>query len=149
MGRSIHWGIIGCGDVAEVKSGPAFHLVANSSLINVTQHNGSKAKDFAERHQVPHWTDTAQDIIENKDIDAVYIATRPSSKLSYTLAALAVDKHAYLEKPMAMDIAEAQQIYDAVALYRRKLPAFLKVKELLENKPVGSTTLADIKILQP
>ena len=118
--------------------------------------NGAKAKNFAERQQVPHWTDTAQNILENKDIDAVYIPTPPSSHLSYTLAALAAGKHVYLEKPMA--IAEAQQICDAVsqsrakltvAHYRRKLPAFLKVKELLENKSIGSITLADIKILQP
>lgn len=158
MERSIHWGIIGCGDVAEVKSGPAFQLEANSSLISVMRRNGAKAKDFAERHQVPHWTDTAQDILENKDIDAVYIATPPSSHLSYTLAALAAGKHVYLEKPMAMDTVEAQQICDAVsqssakltvAHYRRKLPAFLKVKELLENKAIGSITHADIQILQP
>ena len=154
----VHWGIIGCGDVAEVKSGPAFQGVENSSLISVMRRNGPKAKDFAERHQVPHWTDNANAILENKDITAVYIATPPSTHLKYALAALAAGKHVYLEKPMALDTNEAQQICDAaakskakltVAHYRRKLPAFLKVQELLENTTIGNITHADIQILQP
>ena len=154
----INWGIIGCGDVAEVKSGPAFQLVENSTLISVMRRDGTKAKDFAKRHQVPQWTDNADEIIEHKNINAVYIATPPSTHSKYALKALAAGKHVYLEKPMALDAIQAQQICDAVdkskakltvAHYRRELPAFLKIREFLKNSAIGSITHADIQILQP
>ncbi|TLP79254.1 Gfo/Idh/MocA family protein [Maribacter sp. ACAM166] len=156
--NKINWGIIGCGDVAEVKSGPAFQQVENSNLVSVMRRNVVKAKSFAERHNVPHWTTNTEDICTNKAIDAVYIATPPSTHLKYTMQALKAGKHVYLEKPMALDSEQAKQICDAinnssskltVAHYRRKLPAFLKVKELLSQKKIGEITHIDIQILQP
>ncbi|HDZ07425.1 hypothetical protein LCGC14_0119210 [marine sediment metagenome] len=153
----INWGIIGCGDVAEIKSGPAFQKVPHSNLIAVMRRNKEKAKDFAKRHHVPQWTSNADDILNNVDINAVYIATPPSSHLIYALQALEAGKHVYLEKPMALNATEAQQISNALekstgkltmAHYRRKLPAFLKVKELLDANSIGDIIHVDLQILQ-
>ena len=58
--NKIRWGIIGCGDVTEVKSGPAFSRVENSELIAVMRRNTEKAKDYAERHKVPKWYDDSR-----------------------------------------------------------------------------------------
>lgn len=155
--NEINWGIIGCGDVAEVKSGPAFQKVPHSNLISVMRRNEEKAKDFAKRHHVPHWTSNAEDILNNDDINAVYIATPPSTHLTYALQALDADKHVYLEKPMALNALEAQQITNALnnstskltmAHYRRKLPAFLKVKELLNTNSIGDIIHVDLQVLQ-
>jgi len=155
--NEINWGIIGCGDVAEVKSGPAFQKVPHSNLISVMRRNEEKAKDFAKRHHVPHWTSNAEDILNNDDINAVYIATPPSSHLTYTLRALEAGKHVYLEKPMALNAIEAQQIINVLgnstgkltmAHYRRKLPAFLKVKELLDINSIGDIIHVDLQVLQ-
>ncbi|MGJ8716020.1 MAG: Gfo/Idh/MocA family protein [Maribacter stanieri] len=155
--NEINWGIIGCGDVAEVKSGPAFQKVPHSNLISVMRRNEEKAKDFAKRHHVSHWTSNAEDILNNDDINAVYIATPPSSHLTYTLRALEAGKHVYLEKPMALDAIEAQQITNVLgnstgkltmAHYRRKLPAFLKVKELLDINSIGDIIHVDLQVLQ-
>jgi len=155
--KEINWGIIGCGDVAEVKSGPAFQNVANSNLLMVMRRNEAKAKDFAERHNVPFWTSNADDILSNSKIHAVYIATPPSSHLIYTLQALKAGKHVYLEKPMALNSHEAADICQALdnstgkltmAHYRRKLPAFLQVKELLENNSIGEVLHVDLQVLQ-
>ncbi|MEH6746221.1 MAG: Gfo/Idh/MocA family oxidoreductase [Maribacter arcticus] len=154
----IKWGIIGCGDVAEVKSGPAFQQVENSNLVSVMRRNTEKAKSFAVRHHVPHWTTNANDILNNKDINAVYIATPPSTHLEYALQAIHAGKHVYLEKPMTLNVEQAKQICAAVenstskltvAHYRRKLPAFLRVKALLDNRKIGEVTHVDIEILQP
>lgn len=151
------WGIIGCGDVAEVKSGPAFQKIKNSELLAVMRRDPEKAKDFALRHQVPHWYDNAEELLENSRINAVYIATPPSTHLEITLKAIAAGKNIYLEKPMALNRTEAEKISAAlsksnskltVAHYRRKLPAFIKVKELLEQKQIGEVRFADIHILQ-
>jgi predicted dehydrogenase len=53
MRNTISWGMIGCGNVTEMKSGPAFNKVENSSLVAVMRRNGEKAKDYAIRHNVP------------------------------------------------------------------------------------------------
>ncbi|WP_299781799.1 Gfo/Idh/MocA family oxidoreductase [uncultured Formosa sp.] len=153
----IVWGIIGCGDVAEVKSGPAFSILERSELKSVMRRNLAKAEDFAKRHNVKHWYNDATQILEDSEINAVYIATPPASHLQYTLDAIKVGKHVYLEKPMALNSTEAERILNAlknanvkltVAHYRRKLPAFLKVKELLEQNKIGEVLFADIQILQ-
>lgn len=154
----INWGIIGCGEVAEVKSGPAFQRVENSNLVSVMRRDAEKAKSFAVRHHVPHWSTNARDILNSNDINAVYVATPPSTHLKYALQAIQAGKHVYLEKPMALNVTQAKQICDAIekstskltiAHYRRKLPSFLKVKELLRDQKIGEVTHVDIQILQP
>jgi predicted dehydrogenase len=154
----ISWGIIGCGDVAEVKSGPAFQKAEGSGLLAVMRRDGLKAKDFAERHGVPLWYDNASNIFKNKDINAVYIATPPSTHLKYALQALKAGKDVYLEKPMVLNKEEASILYNAVkesknkltvAHYRRYLPAFLKVKSLLDENTIGELRFSDIQFLQP
>lgn len=156
--ETVKWGIIGCGDVAEVKSGPAFQNVKGSELIGVMRRNGEKAKDFAKRHGVLMWTNSAEDLLKNDEINAIYIATPPSTHLAYAKAALEAGKDVYLEKPMALTSEEAEKIVAivknsnnklSVAHYRRKLPAFKKVKKLLIENAIGSVLFADIQILQP
>lgn len=154
---NIVWGIIGCGDVAEVKSGPAFQKVENSSLLAVMRRNGAKAKDFAQRHQVPLWYDSASKILENDRINAVYIATPPSSHLDYALQALEAGKHVYLEKPMVLSTPEAEVLVEAVkksdsrlavAHYRRFMEMFVKIKELLRANTIGNISYIDLKFLR-
>lgn len=156
--EEITWGIIGCGDVAEVKSGPAFQKAENSSLLAVMRRDSKKAKSYAERHKVPLWYDDASLLLDNPEINSIYIATPPSSHLPYALKALKKGKNVYLEKPMALNASEAKEIQRtqeetgsklSIAHYRRRLPAFLKVKELLEQEALGKTLFADIQILQP
>lgn len=152
----IKWGIIGAGDVAEVKSGPAFQQVKNSELVAVMRRNGAKAKDFAERHNVPFWYDSVDEILNHPEINAVYIATPPSTHLEITKKCLQAKKFIYLEKPMTLNADEAEELNKiisendtiTVAHYRRKLLPFLKVKELIDENKIGEISFADIQILQ-
>ena len=152
----IKWGIIGCGDVAEVKSGPAFQKVANSELVAVMRRNTKKAKDFALRHSVPYYYDCVDDIINHPEINALYIATPPSTHLEIAKKCIAADKFVYIEKPMVLNAIEAEELANlvkennkiVVAHYRRNLPAFQKVKELLETHRIGKVHFSDIQILQ-
>ncbi len=154
--KTIKWGIIGCGDVAEVKSGPAFQKVANSELVAVMRRNGEKAKDFAKRHHVAFWHDSVDGILNHPEINAVYIATPPSTHLEIAKKCLDAGKFVYLEKPITIDANEAKTLAKivsenhkiVVAHYRRNLPAFLKVKELLDENSIGNVLFADIQILQ-
>ena len=145
----IRWGIIGCGDVTEVKSGPAFQQVANSRLVAVMRRDGAKAEDYARRHDVPFWSDNADAVIHHPEVNAVYIATPPGSHLEYARKVCAAGKPAYVEKPMARSHAECTQMVEAfenaglplfVAYYRRALPRFLKAKELIESGRLGTVT---------
>lgn len=156
--KSIVWGIIGSGDVTEVKSGPAFNKVKNSSLLAVMRRSSEKAEDYAFRHNVPFWYNNADDLLVNDSINSIYIATPPSSHLEYALKAIERNKNVYLEKPMALNANEAKLICDAlktsqskltVAHYRRQLPMFLKVKQLINNNEIGKIRWADIQLLQP
>lgn len=152
---TINWGIIGCGDVTEVKSGPAFNKVPNSKLIAVMRRDGEKAKDYAKRHGVPKSYTNANELINDPDINAIYVATPPLQHEEYTVAALKAGKPVYVEKPMAVDAASAKRMADAakenklsVAHYRRGQPLFMKIKELLNSNAIGEIRFVDLKFLQ-
>jgi predicted dehydrogenase len=145
----VRWGIIGCGAVTEKKSGPAFQRVPGSKLVAVMRRSSDLAADFARRHGVPRWYDDADGLLADPEVNAVYIATPPSSHLAYALRACAAGKPAYVEKPMARNHVECMKMVDAfaaarvplfVAYYRRALPRFLKAKALLDEGAIGGVT---------
>jgi predicted dehydrogenase len=154
----INWGIIGCGDVTEVKSGLAFNKVPGSSLVAVMRRDAAKAKDYAQRHGVPKWHADAQQLINDPAVNAVYVATPPSSHLQYTLAAIAAGKPVYVEKPMSTDAAAALQMAAAantnnvkltVAHYRRQQPFFQKIKEQVDTKAIGAIRQVKLELNRP
>jgi predicted dehydrogenase len=153
---TLNWGIIGCGDVTELKSGPAFNHVPNSSLYAVMRRDGEKAADYAKRHEVPVWYTVAQDLINDPKVNAIYVATPPSTHEMYTIEALKAGKPVYVEKPMALSAAECQRmgatpekygVKLTVAHYRRAMPYFIKIKELLTE--IGDLRFVNIKFYQP
>ena len=95
--RTIRWGIIGCGDVTEVKSGPAFNKINNSSLVAVMRRDIKKAADYAARHEVPKWYDDANKLINDDEVNAIYIATPPAFHEGYAIAAINAGKPVYIE----------------------------------------------------
>lgn len=152
--QRIQWGMIGCGDVTEVKSGPAFNKVPNSSLLAVMRRDAAKAEDYAMRHKVPKWYSNADELINDPEINAVYIATPPSAHLEYAMAALRAGKMVYVEKPMTTDLASAYQLQKVVketngklvvAHYRRAQPQFKKLRELIEQQVIGDIKLIRLK----
>ena len=156
--KTVRWGILGAGDVCEVKSGPAFQLAEHSELLAVMRRDSAKAEDFARRHGVSRWYDSVPDLLGDPDIDAVYIATPPRYHLEHTLASLDAGKDVYLEKPMAMNGDECRRIIQAeeasnskvaLAHYRRALPAFIKIRELIGDGTLGSVRLAELNFFLP
>jgi predicted dehydrogenase len=151
----INWGIIGVGDVCEKKSGPAFQKIKGSNLVAVMRRSGDKAKDFAQRHGVPNWTDDAEALIHNPSVNAVYIATPPDGHAHYAAMVAAAGKPVYVEKPMGRT---HQECLDMVAVcaeagvpiftayYRRMLPSYLKIKELIDKGAIGDIRFVDVKI---
>ena len=157
MTRTIRWGIIGVGDVTEVKSGPAVQQAQNSALVAVMRRKSEKARDYAQRHGVPRWYDNAVSLIADPEVDAVYIATPPYAHKEYTLAAAAAGKPVYVEKPMALNYRECQEMVLAcqeagvplwVAYYRRALPRFLRVRQLIESGAIGQARFVTVRLMQ-
>jgi len=143
---SVRWGIIGCGAVTEVKSGPPYQQTPNFRLLAVMRRNAQKAADYAERHKVPKFYTHAEKLILDPEIDAVYIATPPDTHKFYALQVAQANKPCCIEKPMAPSYADSLAIYEAfssrglplfVAYYRRSLPRFLKIKEWLDDYKIG------------
>ena len=154
----IRWGIIGCGNVTEVKSGPAYQQTEGFELVAVMRRNLDKAKDYAERHKVPKFYNDANSLINSSEVDAVYIATPPDSHLDYALQVAREGKPCCIEKPMARSYQECLQIYNAfdsagiplfIAYYRRTLPRFRKVKEWLDSGKIGTVRHLNWVLSQP
>ncbi len=151
---AIRWGIIGCGDVCEVKSGPGFQKAEGSELVAVMRRDGAKAEDYAKRHGVPKWYTDAEALIGDPGVDAVYVATPVGDHLRYALKVAEAGKPCYVEKPMARSAAECDRMVEAfeaagqplfIAYYRRKLPRFEKVKELIDGGRIGTVTSVSVR----
>jgi predicted dehydrogenase len=153
----VRWGIIGCGSVTEVKSGPGFQLATGSELVAVMRRNGELAADYAQRHNVPRWYDDAQQLIDDNEVNAVYIATPPGSHCELALQVAAAGKPAYVEKPMARHFTECRRMNEAfasaglplfVAYYRRGLPRFRTARQLIEEGRLGTITSVSYRMTQ-
>jgi predicted dehydrogenase len=149
----IKWGIIGCGNVTEVKSGPAFNRIANSELVAVMRRDGKLAEDYAIRHGIRKWYDNVDDLINDPEINAIYIATPPDVHEEYAEKAMRAGKPVYVEKPMARTAAECERMNAVsketgvplfVAYYRRSLSYFVKLKELIDSKIIGDVRFVNI-----
>lgn len=156
--NTIQWGFIGCGEATEKKSGPAFEQVQNSTVVAVMSRDAEKAKSYAQRHGIKKWYTDAQELVDDPQVNAVYIATPPSSHATFAIMAMRAGKPVYIEKPMAASyedcarinrISEQTGIPCFVAYYRRYLPYFQKVKELIQNGAVGNVINVQIHFAQP
>jgi predicted dehydrogenase len=154
----VRWGIVGCGNVTELKSGPGFQKAEGSSLVAVMRRDRAKAEDYARRHGVPRVHESANALIHDPEVDAVYIATPPSSHLDLALSVAAAGKPCLVEKPMAMTHAECVRMNEAfraagmplfVAYYRRALPRFLDVRRFLDAGAIGPVTDVHVRIAEP
>ncbi|WP_417015622.1 Gfo/Idh/MocA family protein [Alistipes sp.] len=156
--QTVRWGIVGCGDVCERKSGPPMYLTEHSELVAVMRRDGEKAADFARRHGVGRYYTDAAELIADPEVDIVYVATPPASHKELAIRALEAGKPVYVEKPMAMNHAECREMIAAaerarqplfVAYYRRALPYFRRVKELLDDGRIGTPQQVEVRYLRP
>ena len=144
--KKIRWGILGCGAVTEVKSGPAYQNTEGFEVVAVMRRDKEKAADYAKRHQVAKFYTNADELIADTEVDAVYIATPPDSHKYYALKVAEAGKPCCIEKPMAPNYQESLEVHKAfadrnlplfIAYYRRSLPRFLGVKKWLDEGAIG------------
>ena len=156
--KILKWGFIGCGEVTEKKSGPAFSEVPGSSVEAVMSRSEQKARSYAERHGIRKWYTDAQELIDDPDVNAVYIATPPSSHATFAIMAMKAGKPVYVEKPLAASyedcarinrMSEQTKVPCFVAYYRRYLPYFQKVKSIIQSGEIGEIVSVQIRFAVP
>ncbi len=156
--KQVNWGFIGCGEVTEKKSGPAFNEVEGSRVVAVMSRNADKAHSYADRHDIPKWYTDPQELIDDAEVNAVYIATPPSSHATFAIMAMKAGKPVYIEKPLAAsyeDCARINRISEQtgvpcfVAYYRRYLPYFRKVKDVISSGVIGNVVNVQIRFSVP
>ena len=156
--KILRWGFIGCGEVAEKKSGPAFNEVEGSSVVAVMSRSSERARSFAARHSIPRWYTDAQKLIDDQEVNAVYVATPPSSHATFAIMAMKAGKPVYVEKPLASnydDCARVNRVSEQtgvpcfVAYYRRYLPYFQRVKELIDSGVIGCILNVQVRFAVP
>lgn len=156
--KILKWGFIGCGEVTEKKSGPAFSEVTGSMVEAVMSRNEKNARRYAERHGINKWYTDAQEIIDDPDVNAIYIATPPSSHATFAIMAMKAGKPVYVEKPLAAnyeDCARVNRVSEEtgvpcfVAYYRRYLPYFQKVKQIVQNGTIGNVMNVQVRFAVP
>ena len=154
---TITCGIIGCGNVTERKSGSAFNKVPNSKLVAVMRRDAGKAADYAARHGVNKWYSDANELMNDPEINSIYIATPPVYHKDYAIDALKRGLNVYIEKPVTLNKQEAIEIAEvaknadgklSIAHYRRALPMFLFIKDLLDKKAIGDVRTVQIRMWQ-
>ncbi len=156
--KILKWGFIGCGEVTEKKSGPAFSEVAGSQVEAVMSRSLDKAKSYAQRHGIKKWYDDAQELIDDPEVNAVYVATPPSSHATFAIMSMKAGKPVYIEKPLAAsydDCARINRISEQtgvpcfVAFYRRYLPYFQRVKDIIDQGIIGKIINVQIRFAVP
>jgi len=156
--KFLNWGFIGCGEVTEKKSGPAFNEIIGSRVVAVMSRNKEKAQSYAERHHIQKWYTDPQELTDDPDVNAIYIATPPSSHATFAIMAMRAGKPVYVEKPLASNYDDCTRINRIstqtgvpcfVAYYRRYLPYFQKVKDILRSGTIGTIMNVQIRFSCP
>ena len=118
----IRWGILGCGSVTEKKSGPAYLKTDGFEVVAVMRRDGDKAADYALRHGISKYYNDASALINDPEIDAIYIATPPDTHKQYGLQVAEAGKICCIEKPLAPSYQDCLAIYEA---FKRKMCHYL------------------------
>lgn len=154
--KKINFAIIGCGDVTEKKSGPAFQKIEGSTLYAVMRRNEKKLIDYAKRHGVERYSTNYLDLLEDENIDAIYIATPPHMHHFYTIEAAKHGKAIYVEKPMARTVEECREMVETcaqhgvdlfVAYYRRGQEKFNKIKTIIDSNQIGTVQAFNLQFI--
>ena len=156
--KQIYWGFIGCGEVAERKSGPAFDAIIGSRVVAVMSRTTERAASYAERHGIAKWYTDAHQLINDPDVNAIYVATPPNSHATFAIMAMQAGKPVYVEKPLAANyedcvrvnrVSEETGVPCYVAYYRRYLPYFQQVKKIINEGTIGNIAYVQVRFTTP
>ncbi len=153
----LRWGLIGCGDIAQKRVAPALRDLSFCELIAISRARSDLAEGFARQFGAKRWYSNWKEMMADPEVDAVYVATPVHMHAAQAIAAAEAGKHVLCEKPMAMNVAECDQMIAAcqasnvkfgVAYYRRFYPVIGRVKALVESGGIGAPVLVQINAFE-
>ncbi|MEP7272622.1 MAG: Gfo/Idh/MocA family oxidoreductase [Acidobacteriota bacterium] len=150
---TVRWGLIGCGDISRKRVAPALAKGSHCELIAVSRATAALAADFAREFGARRWYADWREMLQDDEIDAVYIATPVHLHAEQTVAAANTGKHVLCEKPMALTVSECDgminscernQVSLGIAYYRHFYPSINRIKEIIGSGEIGSPILAEL-----
>ncbi len=154
---TVHWGLIGSGDIARKRIAPALRDLSSCTLAAVCRARGELAEAFAREFGAPRWYGSLPELLADPEIDAVYIATPVHLHAAQCLAAADAGKHVLCEKPLAMNVRECDDIIAAcrsngvtlgVAYYRHFYPVVARIRSILASGDIGAPVLAQVNAFE-
>jgi len=154
---TVRWGLIGCGDIAAKRVAPALHDSPGSALMAVARARADRAAEFAQRHGARRWYADWREVLSDRDVDAVYLATPVRLHAEQAVAAAEAGKHVLCEKPMALDVAGCERMLSAarhhgvklgVAYYRHHYPVVARLRELIALGEIGRPVLVQVQAFE-
>lgn len=155
--KTLNWGIIGAGDIAQKRIAPALCDLPNCNLVSVSRAKSELAEQFANEFGAKKWFSDWRELVADHDIDAVYIATPVFLHAEQTIFAANHGKHVLCEKPMALNVAEcdemiatckANNIKLGIAYYRRFYPVISRIKQLIASGELGRIAVVQINAFE-
>ncbi len=155
--KILNWGLIGCGDIVQKRVGPALRNLENCDLIAVARADVGRVEKCARELGAKRWYTNWRELLDDREIDAVYIATPPYLHEEQAIVAAEKGKHIICEKPMSISVdgckrmveaAENNSVSLSIAYYRHFYPIIGRIKEVLESGTIGKPIVADLKAFE-
>lgn len=149
MVEKIKWGIIGPGSISR-KFATGLQAVTDAELYAVASRDLEKATIFGKEFGAQKFYDSYEALVNDADVDVVYIGTPHTFHKPHTLLCLNAGKHVLCEKPFAVNLAEAREMVNLArdkrlflmdALWTRYFPIMSKLRKLLREKTIGDVML--------
>jgi len=151
------WALVGCGDIAKKRVAPALRDLENCRFVGVARAKSELAESFARKFDAQKWYGDLNELLADKEVQAVYIATPVYLHCRQSIAAAEAGRHVLCEKPMAMDLAECDRMIAAckasgvkleIAYYRHFYPIITRLKEIISSGQIGKVVLAQINVFE-
>ena len=152
--KTIGWGLIGTGRIAEDRMLPGINAFKQNKLIGVVSRDAARAQDFAKRFGAQHAYTNFDDLLRNPEVDAVAIHTPNSLHCEEVLAAARAGKHVFCDKPMATTVADAERMLAAcdkagvqlgMNFHNRSMPCFIETKRIVDSGEIGEVTVVELE----
>lgn len=151
MQEKIRWGILGCGRIAH-KIAEDLGLVENATLSAVASRDQLRAREFGNQYDVSKCYGSYEELVQDREIDVIYVATRHPQHASATLLCLNHGKAVMCEKPFAMNteqvdqmiaLAKDKNVFLMEGLWTLFIPAVERTLQLIKDGEIG-----DVKVVQ-
>ncbi|MEC4888805.1 MAG: bi-domain-containing oxidoreductase [Nitrospira sp.] len=138
-------GLVGAGNLAKWAHLPAINKIGEAKLHAVCSSSGARGKSYALRFGAKYASSDYEEMVKDPDIDVILVSSASHHHARETILALRSGKHVFVEKPMAVSIAECREIYQAVretgkqvcvGFNRRFAPCYLEMKRQLAGRSV-------------